>query len=372
MINGNRIRQARELARITQIELANDVGIVQSTIAHIEGGLFQPSQAIVEAIAQRLGFPTSFFEKDDPPNFPLGSLLFRSHRNLPAAEKAEIHRLGQLELEIVLFLLKKVRNKIALRLPQVTDEPSDYISAAQLTRNALGLSPDVPIANLVKAAEQSGIIVLTIPIETEHSDAYSLWVNVAEPKSTFETKKPLVVLSSEVPGDRLRLSLAHEIGHLVMHQTIRGTSPEIEAEAYKFAAELLLPEASMRQQITTPVTLTNLAMLKPIWGISMQALILRAHNLELINERQYRYLNKQVNTCEWREHEPIFIPSEKPRALRQMVEIVYGNPINYQSFSRDLGIHPHYLKRLIGTYATKEEYSIRSVRRSEEVSRLFS
>ncbi len=372
MINGNRIRQARELLRLTQAELAGEVGIAQPTIAHIEGGFFQPSQSVVEAIATRLGFPMSFFERADPPNFPLGSLLFRSHRSIASAEKVEAHRLGQLGFEISIVLSKRVRNKITLRLPQIVDEPSDYIQAAQLTRSALGLSPEVPIPNLVKAVEQSGAVVVTLPTAFEHCDAYSLWVNVPSYQPTFETKKPLIALSNEVPGDRLRLSLAHELGHLVMHQSISSSSAEIEEEAYKFAAELLLPEVPIRQQITPPVTLTSLSVLKPIWGVSIQALIVRAHDLGIITERQHRYLYKQLNTHEWRTNEPIVIPTEKPRAMRQMAEIVYGNPINYQRFAQDLGMHPHFVKRLIEGYATREEYATRSIRRLDEVSNMFS
>ncbi len=372
MINGNRIRQARELLRLTQAELASDIGIAQPTIANIEGGLFQPSQTVVEAIANRLGFPMSFFERADPPNFPLGSLLFRSHRSIASSEKVEAHRLGQLEFEMSIVLTKRVRNKIALRLPQIVDEPSDYIEAAQLTRNALGLSPEVPIPNLVKAVEQSGVIILTLPATFEHCDAYSLWVSVPSSQPTFETKKPLIALSNDVPGDRLRLSLAHELGHLIMHQSVRSSTIEVEEEAYKFAAELLLPEAAIRQQIIPPVTLTSLSILKPIWGVSIQALIVRAHDLEIITERQYRYLYKQLSTHGWKLDEPIVIPTEKPRAIRQMAEIVYGNPINYHRLAHDLDVFPHFVKRLIEAYATREEYTTRSIRRLDEVSNLFS
>src|SRR5713101_2742225 len=100
MINGYHIRQARELVRLTQTELADTVGTVQSSIAQIESGRLQPSEPLIEAIASRLGFPVSFFSREDPPNFPLGSLLFRSHVNMSAVEKAEISRLGQMEFEM--------------------------------------------------------------------------------------------------------------------------------------------------------------------------------------------------------------------------------------------------------------------------------
>lgn len=371
MINGYRIRQARELARLTQAELADAVETVQSSIAQIESGRLQPSESLIEAIALRLGFPVSFFSRNDPPNFPLGSLLFRSHVNMPANERAEISRLGQIEFEIAAVLTKRVRNKIALRLPQLTEEPIDYVTAAQLTRNALGLSLDVPIPHLVRVVEQSGTIVLTLPSHFETCDAFSLWANVPSSQAAFEMKKPLVVLSGETPGDRLRSSLAHEIGHLVMHQAIRGTTREMEEEAYKFGAELLLPEVAMREEITTPVTLTSLSKLKPIWGVSIQMLIRRAYDLDIITERQYKYLFKQLAERGWRKNEPIALQVEKPRALRQMAEIVYGNPINYQRLAHDLDMHPHFVKRILGAFASREEYGTLTTIKREEVENLF-
>jgi Zn-dependent peptidase ImmA (M78 family)/DNA-binding XRE family transcriptional regulator len=374
MINGYRIRQARELARLTQTELADAVGTVQSTIAQIESGRLLPSAYLMEAIASRLGFPVSFFSKVDPPNFPLGSLLFRSHVNIAAADRDEVYRLGQLEFELLTTLAKRVRNKIALRLPQLSEEPVDIVTAAQLARNALGLSLDVPIPHLVKVVEQSGTIVLTLPARFATCDSFSLWANVPSSQASFEMKKPLAVLSGETPGDRLRLSLAHELGHLVLHQAIRGTSREIEDEAFRFAAELLLPEVAMREEITTPVTLTSLSRLKPVWGVSIQALIRRAHDLQIISDRQYKYLFKQINDHGWRENEPISLQLEKPRALRQMAEIVYGKGgpnINYQSLAHDVDLHPLLVKRLMGAYATREEYSINTIKKREEVENMF-
>ncbi len=313
----------------------------------------------------------SFFSREDPPNFPLGSLLFRSHVNMSATEKAEISRLGQIEFEMSNVMGKRVRNKIALRLPQLTDEPTDIVTAAQLTRNALGLSLDVPIPNLVKAVEQTGTIVLSLPAHFETCDAFSLWANVPSIQAPFEMRKPLVVISGETPGDRLRFSLAHEIGHLVLHQAVRGTTREMEDEAHKFAAELLLPEIVMRQEITTPVTLTSLSKLKPIWGVSIQMLIKRAHDLEIITERQYKYLFKQLADHGWKTAEPIALQVEKPRAVRQMAEIVYGNPINYQRFAHDLDMYPHFVKRLISAYATRDEYGVPTIKKRDEVENLF-
>ena len=73
MINGDRVRQARELRGLTQTDLAERVGVNQSMIAHIESGRSQPSDAITEAIALQTGFPPAFFRQEATTNFPMGS-----------------------------------------------------------------------------------------------------------------------------------------------------------------------------------------------------------------------------------------------------------------------------------------------------------
>lgn len=371
MINGSRIRQARELAQLTQAELASDVGTTQPIIAQIESGRMKADDELAEVLATRLSVPVSFFSRDDPPDFPPGTLLFRSHVNMLASDRDKIQRLGQLEFEMSTTLAKRVRNKVALRLPQLSDEPTDIITAAELTRSALGLSLGVPIPHLVKAVELSGAIVLALPARFKTCDAFSLWVTVSATQANLAVRRPLIVLSGEAPGDRLRFSLAHELGHLVLHQAVRGTEREYEDEANRFASELLLPEAAMREQLIPPITLTALAQMKPIWGVSIQALIRRALDLRIITDRQYKYLFQQLGERKWRTEEPIALQVEKPRLMRQMVEIAYGNPISYHRLAHDLDLSPLLVKELIEAYATSEDYTRRTTKKPDEVSLRF-
>jgi Zn-dependent peptidase ImmA (M78 family) len=85
-----------------------------------------------------------------------------------------------------------------------------------------------------------------------------------------------------------------------------------------------MPEKAMRREITTPVTLTSLAALKPRWGVSIQTLIYRAHQLGIIADRQYRYLFEQISIRGWRTREPenLDIPVERSRTLRKIVELL--------------------------------------------------
>ena len=79
-----------------------------------------------------------------------------------------------------------------------------------------------------------------------------------------------------------------------------------------------------------PITLTTLARLKSRWKVSIQALAHRAYELEIISPREYKCLRQQVHQHGWLKQEPITIPIEKPRALSQMAETLYGKPLDYR------------------------------------------
>ncbi len=328
MIYGERLRQARELRGFTQTELAERLGINQSTIAYIENGRLSPSVELVNSISLQTGFPPAFFRQAPTGEFSLGSLLFRSRASTTIKDETTVRRYGQTILELVEFLMSKVK-PIKLRLPMLDeyDSPED---AAKLTRAALGLSPDTPIRNLTHTLELAGIVVIALPVAISDIDAFSLW-------ASRPAAKPLIVVSDGWPGDRVRFNLAHELGHLVLHQSMAGSLKEVEREANRFAGELLLPDVAAKEELVLPITLSTLAEMKLRWGMSMQSTIMKAHDLRLITDRQKTYLFQQMSSRGWRKQEPahLAIPIERPRALRQLAEARYGIPINHEQLAAD-------------------------------------
>ena len=311
---GERIKQAREIQKLTQAELAKAVGVNQSTIARLESdGVDDPEQSHVHAISLRTGFPLAFFRQGPPPEFALGSLLFRKRKSLDRDDKAHIRQIARLAYELAEKLTARAK-PIEIRIKRFSG-PIDPVRAAKVTRDNFGLSPDTPVYKLMHAIEKNGVLVLALPIEIPKYDAFSLW-------SDGEPRQPIIVLSANRPGDRVRFSLAHELGHLVMHHPLAIGNPLIEDEANGFASEFLVPEEAIRREIETPVTLTHLAELKARWGVSMQALIMRALALDLVSSRQTRRLFMALSAKGWRTAEPVPIPTEKPRRLRKMAEAV--------------------------------------------------
>jgi len=236
--------------------------------------------------------------------------------------------------------------ELPVSLRTINGDPKD---AAIQMRALLGLSATVPIHNLIRILENAGIWVLAVPA-MKGRDAFCCWAE-ADGRQI-----PVIVISPDCPGDRLAMNVAHELGHLVLHKNMLGRlSPELEKEAFAYGAELLMPEAGIRADLRPPISLTRVALLKPKWGVSIQALIRRSYDLNVISERQYRYLFMQLSSKGWRTTEPIPIVPEKPRLLKKMAEVLYGSPVPIDRIAADADMLPAEVSRVLGLYAEAEK-----------------
>jgi Zn-dependent peptidase ImmA (M78 family)/DNA-binding XRE family transcriptional regulator len=344
-VNGDRIRQAREIKRLTQAELAAAIGVDQSTVARYERNVLQPPEAQLEAIAIATGFRTAFFRRDAGPEFSLGSLTFRRRAALLAQDRDRVRQFGRLIYEAAALMAERFRS-FEIRIP-AADPRMTPDDAARATRNVLGLSPDSPVVNLVRRLEKNGVFIFALPFEIDEHDAYSLWAD-------SDPRRPVVVFSAGKPGDRLRFNIAHELGHLVMHRTYGGGIPEKEQEAQLFASEFLLPAEAMTVEFRAPVTLTQLAELKGKWGVSMQALLMRAWQLKIVSDRQRKYLFQQIMMRGWRAQEPVPIAIERPRLFRKLAELIYGVPVDPAKVARLIDAPPTLIRQTLDQHATSD------------------
>lgn len=347
MIYGERVKQIRELMGWTQHEASTLLGVSQPFIAKVEGDRLHPPDQFIEKLSIASGFPPVFFSREPESDFPAGSLLFRAHQVMTVKEAAEMYRYAQVTFGMFRTMLTKRKFKpFPLNLPiRVSDDPRE---AAAVTRSELGLSPDKPIPHLTHALEKAGVLILALPRPFEHREAFSLWAG-------FDRSRPVIVLAGGKVGDRLRMNMAHELGHLVMHKPIVNPVREVEKQAFQFAGEFLMPEKQMRLEIIPPVNLDTFASLKQRWGVAIAALVMRARELEIINQRKYTYLFQQLSARGWRTREPRMfdVAVEKPRAVRQIAEMVYGNPIRYKKLAEDVGMPENFVRAIIEAHATK-------------------
>lgn len=129
-----------------------------------------------------------------------------------------------------------------------------------------------------------------------------------------------VALSQEhsVPGDRQRFTVAHELGHLVLHHASPqpanpAAATKMEREAHRFASAFLTPGDAVVEDLASlggRVTLSNLASLKEKWGLSIKAFVVRFQQLGVIDDDQARSLYKQISARKWNKQEPVNVANE--------------------------------------------------------------
>jgi Zn-dependent peptidase ImmA (M78 family)/transcriptional regulator with XRE-family HTH domain len=326
MIYGERIRQAREFNGLTQTQLANAIGVKQAAISQMEYSQFEPTESLVQGIAKKTGFLPSFFELEPDDNLPLGTLNYRARRSAASREEMTVYQYANLLYQQAKRICLDVRMP-PNRLPQLRDV--SIRQAAQVTRDVMGLTPKEPVKKLLTTIENNGVMILNVHRDIRKIDAFSTWAK-------FDEERPVIVLLTGRPMDRIRFSTTHELGHLVLHQSIRSSLKLLENEANEFASEFLMPEQAMREEMIPPITLTLLAKLKLRWGVSMQALIMQAYNLKIITQRQVKYLFTQMSAQGWRMKEPSNLDAklELPHLVKDMIESKYKTRADYASDAR--------------------------------------
>ncbi len=338
-----RVRHARIYHGWSQDRLATLIGKTQGAISHIEKG--EPvAPDTLAAIAQQTQFAPWFFERGNLPDLPQGSLRFRKRASARVRDDDRIRAHVRQTVEVLNDMRERTPK---LRLP-VRVEPVasgdlvdvDFVEALALgCREWLGVGRLDPIPNLTRAVERAGVAVIGSSQEIEKHEGASYWPD-------YPNGRPIICLSRNKPGDRNRLSLAHELGHLVLHQNRTIDTAESEAEAFRFAGALLLPQQVAYDEIERPVTLRELAIVKSKYGISIRALIRRCLDLGLISAERRISLEKQVSARGWHKEEPVYVPVEQPQLVREIVLAATGidNPARLHQV---LGLPPIAIRDMV-------------------------
>jgi Zn-dependent peptidase ImmA (M78 family) len=312
--NSAMLRLARQRKGFHQTQAAERLGIEQPILSRMENGLTEIRDDVILKASQVYEVPTSFFFQAQPVYGPPVSVhpMYRRKADVTARELDSVVA----ELNVRVMHLRKLLE--AAEVAHSADIPkldvNDYEDPEEIASvvRAHWKVPRGPIADLTLLAERAGVFV----VHSSLSGTSISGVTFAVPGLA-----PLVVLNSEQTADRQRWSLAHEIGHLVMH---RLPSVSMEEEANTFASALLMPADDIRPSfLGRRVDLRVLAALKPEWRVSMQALLMRARSVAAISDNQGQYLWKQISARKYRLREPpeLDFPQEKPTVVESIIKL---------------------------------------------------
>uniref|UniRef100_A0A6M3JR57 Putative peptidase n=1 Tax=viral metagenome TaxID=1070528 RepID=A0A6M3JR57_9ZZZZ len=344
-VNHEMVILARESRGLTQNDLAKKLSITQGALSRIEGGLRGMTDDSLKKLAQELGYPTNFF-KQKRPIYGIGlvEVFHRKRQSVGMKTMSKVYSLIDIRTSELSRLLKDVVVG-DFDIPQINldDYDGSPKEIAKLVRAKWKL-PHGPIQNLTSSIENARGIVIPFDFETTKIDAISHW-----PPGLI----PLFFVNKFAQTDRMRFTLAHELGHIVMHQD--HATPTVEQEANDFAAEFLMPEREIRPYLHN-ISIEKLATLKPYWKVSMAALLKRALDLRTITPRHGRTLWMHLSKAGYKVREPmeIDIPEETPALLKEIIQ-VHTVDMGYssQELAKKLNL---FEKELQDTYFDRESH----------------
>lgn len=353
-LNPELLLLARQYRGLSQADVAQAAGLDQGHYSRLERGFLNgtPTDPTISAISGALRFPISFFKQtDEMAGLPLSvhDVAWRKRASVSATDLKRLHAELNLRIMNLRRLLDPIEIAAELPLPRLdADEVGGAAEVARLIRRAWMVS-DGPIRNLTTLCERAGILVVACEFG-ERVDGLTM---------RLRDVPPVIFLNSRAPADRMRHSLAHELGHLIMHSI---PSDEMEEEADTFAGELLAPLNQLRSDlIGGRMTLERLVQLKRYWRVSVASLLFRSGRHGLISKNQSDYLWRQLSARGWRKTEPAETQFDRePIRLFKHVLDLHLDELGYspEELSQLLNIDEEDLFTLYGVRASKDKKAV--------------
>ncbi|TGY43172.1 helix-turn-helix domain-containing protein [Clostridium perfringens] len=330
-INGERIKQARIYRGLSQAQLADKLNVTKQAISKYETNKMNLNISTIALLPKALGFPLSFFNNHKKINNDNDIVFFRT-KDIPKKTQAQLReKINVMETEVIEYFENYIEFP-NLNIPDFSDllldETCNYnreniIEVCKRLREYWGIENE-PIDNLMYILQVNGFIINKQYIDQNKTDGFSKNLN---------DKAIIFVSANKESAVRTRFDLAHELGHLVLHRNIEIEElgeKSIEMDADFFASEFLYPRDEFIKEIqNSPLNFELFIRLKEKWKISIQAIIRKCKDFNLISEEKYIYFQKRISYNGWRKKEPLDerIIEEEPRLLKDIIELLNDNNV---------------------------------------------
>jgi Zn-dependent peptidase ImmA (M78 family)/DNA-binding XRE family transcriptional regulator len=309
----NRIRLFRISQGLSQDQLiAKTGGIVsKQALSKYERGISRPSPRVLVKLAQTLG--TKVSELVTESEIKTQFIAYRKGTGLPKKEEERVEALVTKTLEDWIYLQQLVQTNLDV---QFETQAYSINSIEEVEDVAVKVRKEwdlgyAPIANLVNTLEQHNVFVVEINSERDFDGISAIAIGKEN-----RIKGAAVVSRLGVCGERQRLSLAHELGHLLLSAT---NQVDEEKVAFRFGSAFIAPDELVFKEVgekRTQIDIEELLILKKRLGLSLQAILYRLKDLEIINNSLFRRCYTLINVLGWKKKEPNESKPEKSQWLR--------------------------------------------------------
>lgn len=283
IFQGDNLRLIRLIAGLSLNDIGERVSTTRQYIQQIEKDSKSPSEDLIEALAYELSVKKEFFFKPITNHVKEEECHFRKLKTALVSARRECTARATLMNKLVDVLDEK------LNLPDVdfpdfnANSLADAEVAAIESRKYWSLG-DGPIKNMIRVLENAGAIVSSFGEISEKVDALSI-----------HRKRPIILLNEDKSPPRIRMDLAHECAHIILHNGLETGDKDTEGQADYFASTFLLPRSALLGEYGISKRLridwNLIKSIKIKWGVSSRSIIYRLNQLEIINPTQYRTAN---------------------------------------------------------------------------------
>lgn len=335
-----KLRLARLINGLSQSELAEKIGVTRQYIHSLEIEKV-PSEDLVFALASLLNVQTGFFYSPVINEVREEQCHFRQRKTTPQITTQQVIAHGTI-FELLVAYLDRVLDLPPMNFIHVEAHSDEEIEeAADKCRMHWGLGFG-PISNMCRVLENAGAVITYFDGVSEKVDALSI-----------SRSRHIVIrniFKESIP--RFRFDLAHECGHLVLHQGIETGDDVTEYQANRFASAFLLPRKTFSAEfprMSSRLDWRAIYELKLRWKASAAAILRRAKDLKLIDEVQYysgnRYLSKTgQRKAEYYDNR---IPEERPELIENAIDAYFNayaqGPID---LANEISITPSLLSKI--------------------------
>jgi Zn-dependent peptidase ImmA (M78 family)/DNA-binding XRE family transcriptional regulator len=282
-----RLKNARKLAGLSQDDLvsAMDGFVKKTSIAKYERAEMMPDSRVVLALSRALGVLPEYFTREF--NVGIERPEFRKKRSLGVKELERIEQDVMLTLESYIELEDIVgKNDVfdrKLTELLIHDEEDVELAAEQLlTEWNLGF---YGVSHVFSVLEEHGIRLIEVTADKAF-DGFSTFAN---------GNIPVIVFNKDYPIERKRLTVLHELGHLLLNfsKEVAKEEKRIESMCFRFGAALMMPRICFFKELGKKrhhLPMHELILMKERYGLSVQAIVRRAHELEVITDYYYQSL----------------------------------------------------------------------------------
>lgn len=333
LFSPQRLTQARQMLGVSRAELARRADLSAAAISQYESGTTRPRATTLAELALVLNVPLEFLttSRTAVPLPTVDTAFFRSLRRTTQRDRERAVAYTGLLAQLVAEIERRVALPAYTPLDDLALDPDADAEAAEdaarqvRVRWELG---DGPIQHVVRLIERHGVIVTNLAL-SDDVDAFS-WV---------DGPRPLMLLGTDKDNfERSRFSACHELAHITCHAADPAPAhPGMERQAHRFAGALLIPAEALRDEWPRGRWDWNdMIRIKQTWGISINALLIRARQLHLITPGTYQNKIKYVSRMGWRTREPgPAIAPEQPDLLNQALGLLSANGISVEQVAEE-------------------------------------